>query len=116
LSPKHTLALLVLLLPLAGCGLFVSKETRMLRRSPDYKAGYNDGCNSSYGPDANKRNDDTVVRDDEMYRTNKAYRTGWNTGLNACRTAGGYNGTLPGTTPGGPIPDMNPGNGGLPRQ
>lgn len=104
----------LLIFPLCACGLFVSKETRALRKSPDYRAGYQDGCNSAYAPDANKRHDDMTVRDDEAYRTNKAYRTGWNRGNSACRSTG-YNGNLPGASPNaGPIPDQNPGNGGLP--
>jgi hypothetical protein len=111
----RVLVILLLLLPLSGCGLFTSKETRALRRSPDYKAGYQDGCNSAWSPDANKRHDDTIVRDDEQYQKNKAYRTGWNTGLNACRSTGYSGGALPGTVPSGPVPDMNPGNGGRPR-
>jgi len=57
---------LLMLLPLAGCGLFADKETRTLRKSPDYRAGYQDGCNSAWSPDANKRHDDTVVRDDQQ--------------------------------------------------
>jgi hypothetical protein len=108
--------ILGLVLPLAACGLFVSKETRALRRSPDYRSGYNDGCNSAYGPDADKRHDDSIVRDDEMFRTNKAYRTGWHMGNGACRTNGSYGGgALPGVVPSsGPVPDRNPGNGGGP--
>ena len=54
---------LLLVLPLAACGLFQNKEIQKLRKSPDYKVGYQDGCNSAYGPDANKRHDDTIVRD-----------------------------------------------------
>ncbi len=106
---------MLLLLPLGACSLFVSKQTRALRRSPDYHAGYQDGCNSAWGPDADKRHDDTIVRDDEQYQKNKAYHAGWNTGLTACRSTG-YDGThMPGTVPSGPIPDQNPGNGGGPR-
>lgn len=106
----------LLLLPLMACSLFVSKETRALRKSPDYKAGYQDGCNSAWGPDADKRHDDTIVRDDQQYKDNKAYRSGWNRGLNACRSSsnGNNGGVMPGTQP-SPVPDMNPGNGGVPR-
>ncbi len=114
---RRAVILLLAILPLSACGLFVSKETRALRKTPDYRAGYQDGCNSAYGPDADKRHDDTIVRDDAEYKSNKAYRSGWNRGLAACRTSGtGYSGgALPGTSPNsGPIPDMNPGNGGLP--
>ena len=114
---RRALILLLVILPVSACGLFVSKETRALRKTPDYRAGYQDGCNSAYGPDADKRHDDTTVRDDAEYKSNKAYRSGWNRGIAACRTSGtGYSGgALPGTSPNsGPIPDMNPGNGGLP--
>ena len=67
------IALFVLLLPLSACALFPSKQERALRRSPDYRAGYQDGCNSAWSPDANKRHDDTIVRDDRQYKNNKAY-------------------------------------------
>ena len=83
---RKTLALF-LLLPLAACGLFVSKETRQLRKSPDYRLGYQDGCSSAGGADADKRHDTGTVRDDEMYRTSKAYRLGWGSGLGACRSS-----------------------------
>jgi len=106
---------LLLLLPLTACGLFASKETRALRKSPDYKVGYQDGCNSAWSPDANKRRDDTIVRDDEQYQKNRAYHVGWDRGLTACRSTGYSGGALPGTVPSGPIPDQNPGNGGVPR-
>lgn len=102
---------LLLILPLGACGLFVSKETRALRKSPDYRAGYSDGCNSAYDPGADKSRDTNVVRDDAMYRTNRAYQAGWRTGLNACRSSGNtsYAG-VPDNA--GPIRDRNPGNGG----
>ena len=107
--------ILLLLFPLTACGLFESREVRTLRKSPDYRVGYQDGCNSAYGPDADKRHDDTIVRDDKQYQSNRAYHLGWNRGLNACRSTGYTGGALPGTVPSGPIPDMNPGNGGAPR-
>ena len=106
---------LLMLLPLSACGLFPSKYERALRKTPDYKAGYQDGCNSARGPDANKRHDDTIVRDDQQYKDNKAYHLGWDKGLNTCRSTGYSGGALPGTVPSGPIPDQNPGNGGGPR-
>lgn len=112
---RRAIVLLLLVLPLAACSLFQSKQTRALRRSPDYRAGYQDGCNSAYGPGANKRNDDTVVRDDQMYQKNRAYHVGWDRGIRACRSTGYTGGAMPGVIPSGPIPDQNPGNGGLPR-
>jgi len=109
------IALILSFLALAACGLFPSKQERALRRSPDYRAGYQDGCNSAWSPDANKRHDNTIVRDDQQYKDNRAYRVGWDKGLNACRSTGYTGGPIPGTVPSGPIPDQNPGNGGGPR-
>ncbi len=101
---------LFLLLPLSACGLFMSKETRALRKTPDYRAGYQDGCSSAQGPGADKSRDADMVRDDEAYRTNKAYRTGWGMGRSACRSTGYTGGALPGTTPySGPVRDPIPG-------
>lgn len=113
---KKTLIVLLLALPLAACGLFVSKETRAMRRSPDYKAGYQDGCNSAAPPGADRTRDQDLVRDEESYRSNKAYRSGWNRGLSACRASSNTGGgAMAGDAPNaGPIPDRNPGNGGLP--
>ena len=51
------IVILLSLLPLAACGLFESKELRTLRKSPDYRAGYQDGCNSAWSPDADKRHE-----------------------------------------------------------
>lgn len=106
--------LLLLFLPLAACTLFESRQMRALRRSPDYHAGYQDGCSSAWGPDANKRRDDTTVRDDQQYKNNKAYRLGWNQGLNSCR-ASARGAAMPGSPSSAPVPDINPGNGGVPR-
>jgi len=110
------IAIILLLLPsLAACSLFENREIRTLRKSPDYRAGYQDGCNSAWSPDADKRRDDMIVRDDKQYQSNRAYHVGWNRGISACRSTGYAGGALPGTVPGGPVPDMNPGNGGGPR-
>ena len=55
-----------------------------LRASPDYRAGYGDGCTSAGTPSANPRAD-TRVRDEDAYAGNPAYRTGWGEGFGACR-------------------------------
>jgi hypothetical protein len=111
------IVVLLLLLPLMACGLFMSGKERALRKSPDYRAGYQDGCNSAAPPGANKREEADKVRDEAAYKANPAYRAGWNKGLNGCSVAAsGGRGADPGAGPNsGPIPDMNPGNGGLPR-
>lgn len=76
-----TLLPLALLLGLPGCS---SAARRAQRTSPDYRVGYDDGCASATTQGANRTKDSTV-RDDEAYRSNPAYRTGWGTGFNACR-------------------------------
>jgi hypothetical protein len=107
--PTRLIALL-LLLPLSACGLFMSKETRALRKSPDYRVGYQDGCNSAQGPGADKSRASDIVRDEEAWRTSKAYRAGWGRGQGACRSTGYTGGALPGTVPyGGPVRDPVPG-------
>ena len=90
-------------LALSGCQ---SAADRVMRSSPDYKAGYSDGCTSAGSRGANMR-DSGRVRDEQAYQTDRAYSAGWDTGFNTCRgyqsPAGGP--PLPGQ---GPIPDPNP--------
>jgi hypothetical protein len=81
---KHRLSLLLLLPLLANCALFESKQTRTLRASPDFKAGYGDGCATAGTVSANPRAD-TQTRDDQAFAGNAAYRLGWNEGYGACR-------------------------------
>lgn len=91
-----------LLTVLAGCE---SAADRALKRTPDFRAGYSDGCASAGTQGANMR-DTEPVRDEEAYRANRAYRAGWGTGFNACRGyQPGNNMPPPGR---GPIADPNP--------
>jgi hypothetical protein len=106
------IALVCLLLAVTGCSLFTSKQTRAMRRTPEYRAGYNDGCSSARGPDANMRAPDDVVRDDDLYASNNAYHSGWSAGYGACRTYSAPQATA--SPDRGPVPDTNPGNGGIP--
>ena len=68
-------------LVLAGCA---SPADRALRKSPDFQAGYSDGCASASLQGANAR-DTSLSRDDSAYASNKAYHSGWGEGLGACR-------------------------------
>lgn len=102
------LLILALAAPLlASCGLFVSKQSVAMRKTPDYHAGYQDGCDSAEGPDANKRADGQV-RDEELFKTSQAYRVGWNAGFSGCRTYVPQGASNPNS---GPIPDKMPGSG-----
>ena len=102
---RHLVSVCLLLL-LCGCALFDSPAQRALRRSPDFKAGYRDGCASAgnRGADPLANN---IMRDEDAFRADKAYHSGWNTGFNSCRTNQAMGRPLP---PGrGPIPDPSPG-------
>jgi hypothetical protein len=70
--------ILISLLPLAACA------DPALQKSPDFQAGYSDGCASASLQGANKR-DTSLTRDDAAYQSNKAYHSGWGTGFGACR-------------------------------
>jgi hypothetical protein len=98
------LAMLLLVgLALSGCE---SATDRAMKNSPDYKAGYSDGCASAGSRGANMR-DSGRVRDEQAYQTDRAYGAGWDTGFNTCRDYQSSTGTPP--LPGqGPIPDPNP--------
>ena len=97
------LAALAALVMLWGCE---SASDRALRKTPDFKAGYSDGCASAGTQGANMR-DTEPVRDEESYRSNRAYHAGWGTGFNACRSyqPSGNMPPLPGR---GPIGDPHP--------
>lgn len=90
---------------LAGCGILMpTSRDRAAKNTPGFKAGYSDGCASATIQDTNYRADQ--VRDENLYKTDKHYRSGWASGLANCRT----NRTHPITGPGaGPIPDNLPG-------
>jgi hypothetical protein len=89
---------LMSLLLLAGCA---SPATRAMQNSPDFKAGYSDGCASASLEGANKR-DTSLTRDETAYRSNAAYHGGWGEGFGACRAM-----AAPQSSGGGPF--------GLPR-
>lgn len=92
------------LLLLAGCTFFESPADRARRNSPDFKAGYRDGCSSATVQGANPRSD--IMRDQEAYRTNPAYHAGWGTGFNSCRP---FQQGAPLPAGRGPISDPTPG-------
>jgi len=64
---------------LAGCG-----SDSATRNSPDFKAGYSDGCASASLEGANRR-DNSLTRDDAAFRSNARYHAGWGEGFNSCR-------------------------------
>jgi len=95
------LILLLGLLPVLGItGAFATEA----KNTPGFKAGYSDGCSSANAQDTNYRAEQ--VRDENLYKTDKHYRSGWASGFYNCRT----NLAHPvGTPNSGPIPDNQPG-------
>jgi hypothetical protein len=67
---------------LAGCGMF-SAADRAQRNSPNFHAGYDDGCVAASTSGANPREE--PLRDEALYKSDKAYRAGWSNGFSACR-------------------------------
>jgi hypothetical protein len=104
MSFNPRLAMLFLIsLALSGCE---SAADRAVKNSPDYKAGYSDGCASAGSRGANMR-DSGRVRDEQAYQADRVYAAGWDTGFNTCRNYQSPAGMPP--MPGqGPIPDPNP--------
>lgn len=82
MSFRIPVALTLAALLLSACSMFESSATRAMRTTPDYRAGYSDGCAS-----ANRPTGTSVSRDDNAYKTNRAYSFGWNTGFQMCRTS-----------------------------
>ena len=94
---------LLVLIPLAGCALFESKAERAQRNSPDYKAGYTDGCATASAQNGANPRESGMMRDEDAFRSNDAYRAGWRTGYNGCRLYLPQTGA-PGMPGGGPLP------------
>ena len=89
----------------AGCGLFGSPQDRAVRKSPSFRAGYDDGCAAANQQGADLR--DRIVQDPMLYKTDDVYRAGWSSGFQTCRTTTTPLGASPGASP---IPDPVPGS------
>lgn len=61
----------------------MSSADRQIQKLPDYRLGYDDGCATATNQGANMRRGD-MVRDDSLYDSDKAYRSGWASGHSAC--------------------------------
>lgn len=75
-------ALLASTVTLAGCETMFGED---YSNTPEYKAGYSAGCGTGTGYVPG--NPSTVIRDPDLWASNKAYRKGWRAGFNACRTS-----------------------------
>jgi hypothetical protein len=96
---------IALAVALSGCGILLpGPKDRLAKNTPGFKSGFSDGCASATNQDVNYRTDQ--VRDEQLYKSDKHYRSGWASGFYNCRT----NRTHPVYTPNaGPVPDNQPG-------
>jgi hypothetical protein len=69
-------------LTLGGCAVFGGPGDRALRRSPNFRAGYSDGCAAATAQSANPRDDK-----DSLAGEDKIYKRGYAAGLQSCRTS-----------------------------
>ncbi len=97
-KPLMTLALASAFV-LAACA-----HHHTVHNTPNFQAGYADGCDSANGPGASYRAGPT--RDEALYARDQDYRDGWNIGYSSCRRGG----AMPGEPSTGPIPDNGPGH------
>jgi hypothetical protein len=95
---------------MAGCGIFLTPQERAIRKDPNYRTGYSDGCGAANAENSSLREKPT--RDEVLYRSDKDYRNGWQSGYASCRSSQSpYGGTAGTTSPQrGPIPDPYPGH------
>ncbi|MBX3508570.1 hypothetical protein [Parvibaculum sp.] len=70
---------LVLAALVAGCGLGQSEYAD----EPNYKAGYSDGCWTATSQVPGDPS--TITRNEEAWKSDKAYNAGWRSGYSACR-------------------------------
>jgi hypothetical protein len=108
MRPRRLAPLAATLLLLGGCALFECRADRAMHKTPEYKLGYSDGC-ASAGAEGTDMRHGSMVRDDALYDSNKAYRAGWRTGMSACRSTAN-----PGDNTGNALPDIRPGGSQLP--
>lgn len=88
---------------LSGCVVFESRADRELEKTPNFKDGYSDGCATASTKAANY-NESNMVRDETLFKTDRAYRTGWSAGYSGCRPIVG-----PQQPENGPVADPSPG-------
>ncbi len=52
--------------------------------TPDFQAGYSDGCDSGYGDAGRRGMEDVFVKDKVKFNNNQQYHEGWLQGYAAC--------------------------------
>jgi len=68
---------------LAGLGACATESK--YADEPQYNAGYSAGCASgAQASGSNRAIPSSIDRDEQLYKSDKAYRAGWNAGYHAC--------------------------------
>jgi hypothetical protein len=75
---------------LAGCAVFGGPGDRALRRTPDFRAGYSDGCAAATAQSANPREGR-----DSLAGETRIYRRGYASGFQTCRRGSVAPGSAP---------------------
>lgn len=104
LRPARLSVAIASILMLSGCMFFETRGDREIRKQPNFRLGYDDGCASANKQGTNIRHGD-MVRDDALYEADKAYRVGWANGHSACMRS------LPAGQDQNPLQDVHPGSG-----
>ncbi|HEY4112941.1 MAG TPA: hypothetical protein VGM17_02675 [Rhizomicrobium sp.] len=82
----NKLVILLFATSLSACGLIASPQQKAEARTPNYRAGYDDGCAAASTEGANPRA--KPYRDEALFNTNHAYHAGWVSGFGTCRNPG----------------------------
>ncbi|MGN6514228.1 MAG: hypothetical protein ACTHLR_00125 [Rhizomicrobium sp.] len=86
-------------LSLGGCMVFGGPRDRALRHTPDFRAGYSDGCAAATAQSANPRD-----RTDSLAGEPSTYRRGYASGYQSCRRGTLAPGSVPSTGLGNNVP------------
>ena len=97
------LAIVLLAPALSGCIFFGTKKDRAMMHTPEFQAGYSDGCASANARGTNYRSD--KIQDEALYKTSQPYRSGWGAGYSTCNNQYGRQ-TNPASSD---LPDQRPG-------
>jgi hypothetical protein len=80
---------------LAACAS--DPKGRALRSNPSFQDGYEDGCAAATNEGSDLR--DRPSGDQQHLQTDDAYKSGWSSGIAACRRTDSQQGAFPGQNP-----------------
>ena len=78
--PKTILLVSTLAIALTGCAIFGGRADQALRRTPNFRAGYADGCAAATAQSANPRDDKGSLEGED-----RTYKRGYAMGYQSCQ-------------------------------